>query len=191
MLSPFLYEQGDDPDDAQFSAQTQGPEPTRADRFPEVFDAFARLGLHHDVVFVGSGKLGFIPDAAIALAMGVDVISVGREAMMAIGCIQAQRCHTGHCPTGVATQRRYLSRGLDPTDKSVRAALYLRSFRHDLLSLAHAMGVEHPSLIRLDQIALRGEGGLMVPGADALGIDDLWLDEPRRRRLEATIETGA
>jgi glutamate synthase domain-containing protein 2 len=161
------------------------------DGFPEVFDAFARQGLHHDVVFVGSGKLGFIPDAAIALAMGVDVISVGREAMMAIGCIQAQRCHTGHCPTGVATQRRYLSRGLDPTDKSVRAALYLRSFRHDLLSLAHAMGVEHPSLISLDQIALRGEGGLMVPGADALGVDDLWLDEARRRRLEATIKTGA
>ena len=45
------------------------------------------------------------------------MIAVAREAMMAIGCIQAQRCHTGHCPAGVATQNRWLVRGLDPTDK--------------------------------------------------------------------------
>jgi glutamate synthase domain-containing protein 2 len=49
----------------------------------------------------------------IALAMGVDLVDVAREAMLAIGCIQAQKCHTGHCPTGVATRQRRLARGLD------------------------------------------------------------------------------
>lgn len=157
------------------------------DAFPVVFDAFARHGLHHDVTFVGAGKLGFIPDAAIAMAMGVDLIAVGREAMLAVGCIQAQKCHTGHCPTGVATQNRRLTRGLDPTDKAARTAGYLRSFRHDLRALCHAMGVAHPSLIRLDQIAIRGADGRMSDAATAFGIDTGWFDEARRDRLTATL----
>ena len=47
-----------------------------------------------------SGRLGFPDSALFAFALGCDLISVGREAMLAIGCIQAQRCHTGRCPTG-------------------------------------------------------------------------------------------
>ena len=63
---------------------------------------------------------------------GVDMVNVGREAMMSIGCIQAQKCHTDHCPTGVATQNPWLVRGLDPELKSVRAANYIKSLRRDL-----------------------------------------------------------
>ena len=44
-----------------------------------------------------------------------DLVNVGREAMLAVGCIQAQKCHTGDCPTGVATQNQWLARGLDPS----------------------------------------------------------------------------
>ncbi|MEQ8842000.1 MAG: FMN-binding glutamate synthase family protein [Acidimicrobiales bacterium] len=157
------------------------------DAFPVVFDAFARRDLHHDVTFIGAGKLGFVPDAAIAMAMGVDLINVGREAMLAVGCIQAQKCHTGHCPTGVATQSPRLTRGLDPTDKSVRAAGYIRSFRHDLRALCHAMGVLHPSLIRLDQIAIRGADGHLVDAGEALRLDTRWYDDDRRNRLAATL----
>jgi glutamate synthase domain-containing protein 2 len=157
------------------------------DAFPVVFNAMAAHGLHHDVTFIGSGKLGFIPDAAIALAMGVDIISVGREAMLAIGCIQAQKCHTGHCPTGVATQQRRLTRGLDPTDKGVRLAGYLRSFRHDLLSLSHALGVTHPSQISLEQIAMRASSGAMQDVADVLALNTEWLNDERRDRLAATL----
>jgi len=157
------------------------------DGFPVVFDAFARHDLHHDLAFIGSGKLGFIPDAAIAMAIGVDLIAVGREAMLAVGCIQAQKCHTGHCPTGVATQNTRLSRGLDPTDKAVRTAGYLRSFRHDLKALSHALGVEHPSLIRLDQIAMRASDGQMRDASTVLGIDDRWFDDARRAQLAAAL----
>ena len=160
------------------------------DAFPRVFDAFARHGLHHDVVFVGSGKLGFVPDAAIALAMGVDLICVGREAMLAIGCIQAQKCHTGNCPTGVATQNPRLARGLDPTDKSVRVGTYLEAFRHDLMTLANAMGHEHPSLIGPEQIAIRGDGGRLIDAVDALGLDRRWYDERRRESLRTTLRDG-
>ncbi|MCW5804424.1 MAG: FMN-binding glutamate synthase family protein [Deltaproteobacteria bacterium] len=122
--------------------------------FTQVYRVFAERGVQHHVVFIGSGKLGFPETALLAIALGCDMINVGREAMMAIGCIQAQRCHTGHCPTGVATQNRWLMRGLDPTLKSARLANYLTTLRKDLLTLAHATGHAHPALVPLDSLEL-------------------------------------
>ncbi|MEO6775552.1 MAG: FMN-binding glutamate synthase family protein [Kofleriaceae bacterium] len=124
--------------------------------FAEVYRTFAEAGVQHQVVFIGSGKLGFPESALLALGLGCDLVNVGREAMLAIGCIQAQRCHTGHCPTGVATQNRWLMRGLDPTLKSARLANYLATLRKDLTQLAHACGVAHPALVPLDQLAIIG-----------------------------------
>jgi glutamate synthase (ferredoxin) len=122
--------------------------------FTEVYRAFAEAGVAHAVVFIGSGKLGFPENALLAMALGCDLVNVAREAMLAIGCIQAQRCHTGHCPTGVATQNRWLMRGLDPTLKSARLANYLATLRKDLLHLAHATGHVHPALVPLDALDL-------------------------------------
>ena len=79
--------------------------------FSRVQKIFTEHGLHQRILFIGSGKLGFPEAAVFAFALGCDAINVGREAMMAIGCIQAQRCHTNHCPTGVATQHPWLVRG--------------------------------------------------------------------------------
>jgi glutamate synthase domain-containing protein 2 len=115
--------------------------------FARVYRIFARRGLAEQVVFVGAGKLGLPDNAIVAFALGCDMVNVAREAMLAIGCIQAQRCHTDTCPTGVATQNAWLSHGLDPALKSVRAAQYIRTLRRDLLKVAEACGVEHPGLI--------------------------------------------
>ena len=92
--------------------------------------------------------------------MGADLLSVGREALLAIGCIQTQRCHTGRCPTGVTTPHRWLTRGLDPALKSVRCANYIMSLRAELLQLAHACGVPHPALVppTAPGAAVRGTG---------------------------------
>ena len=122
--------------------------------FAEVYKRFARAGLADDVTFVGGGKLGLPENAIVAFALGVDLVQVGREAMLAIGCIQAQKCHTDRCPTGVATQDAWLQRGLDPELKSVRAANYLVSLRRDLLKVSEAVGVEHPGLITPDDVDL-------------------------------------
>ena len=86
--------------------------------FTRVYRIFAEAGLHEKIVFVGSGKLGFPETGLLAFGLGADMIAIAREAMLAIGCIQAQRCHTGHCPTGVATQNRWLMHGLDPDVQS-------------------------------------------------------------------------
>ena len=119
-----------------------------------VYRIFHEAGMAERVVFVGSGKLGF-PDASLlAFALGADMINVGREAMLAIGCIQAQRCHTGRCPSGVATQSRWLSRGLDPELKSVRLASYVATLRHEILQLTRACGRVHPALVGADQLEI-------------------------------------
>src|SRR4051812_11354659 len=131
--------------------------------FARVYRTFAERGLHERVVFNGAGKLGLPDNAVIAFALGVDTVNVGREAMLALGCVQAQKCHTDRCPTGVATQDRWLTRGLDPTLKSVRAANYVKTLRRDLLKVSEACGVEHPGLIDADAIELLDAATLARP----------------------------
>ncbi len=122
--------------------------------FSRVQKVFAEHGLHERVLFIGSGKLGFPEAAVFAFALGCDAINVGREAMIAIGCIQAQECHTNHCPTGVATHHPWLVRGIDPTSKAGRLANYVITLRKDVLALSRACGVPHPALITADQLEL-------------------------------------
>jgi len=142
--------------------------------FTQVYRIFAERGVQHHVVFMGSGKLGFPETGLLALALGCDMINVGREAMMAIGCIQAQRCHTGHCPTGVATQNRWLMRGLDPQLKAHRLANYLVTLRKDLLQLANATGHAHPALVPLDAIDLIESSTSTRSAREAFGYKAGW-----------------
>ncbi len=137
--------------------------------FSEVKRIFRTSGVDEKILFVGSGKLGLPPAAVLAFAMGCDLINVGREAMLAIGCIQAQRCHTGHCPTGVATQNRWLMRGLDPTQKSARLANYVTTLRKEVLQVAWACGVEHPAHIALDRLELLDGISRQRNAAEVLG----------------------
>ena len=125
--------------------------------FQRVYREFFERGIQHHLLFAGAGKLGFPADSAVAFALGCDMIHVAREAMLAIGCIQAQICQTGHCPTGVATQNKWLMRGLDPTDKAARLANYVVTLRKELRQLAHVCGVPHPSLISPDQCEILDE----------------------------------
>jgi glutamate synthase domain-containing protein 2 len=152
--------------------------------FARVYATFARAGLADDVVFVGAGKLGFPEAGLCALALGCDLISVGREAMLAIGCIQAQRCHTGRCPTGVATQSRWLAHGLDPELKSVRLGTYVRALRGELLALARACGVVHPALVTPEHIEVVSERFTSTPLHEVFGYEPGWTLPPPERRAE-------
>jgi glutamate synthase domain-containing protein 2 len=138
-----------------------------------VYREFAYQGLTNDVVFVGSGKLGFPESALMAFALGADLVNVGREAMLSIGCIQAQRCHTGHCPVGVATQSRWLQRGLDPTSKAVRLANYVAVLRRDLTMLSRACGEPHPALVTVDHFEFLN-GPNATPATDRFDYQPGW-----------------
>lgn len=131
--------------------------------FSRVRRIFQETGVSERIVWGGSGKLGFPEQAILAFALGCDMVHVGREAMLAVGCIQAQRCHTGHCPTGVATHNGWLMRGLDPTLKAARLANYVVTLRKELQTIAASAGVAHPGEIGSDQIEIlqpdfRGSG---------------------------------
>src|SRR4051812_37710355 len=161
--------------------------------FASVYPLFARAGLAEDVVFIGAGRLGFPDETIVALALGCDMVNVGREAMLAVGCIQAMRCHTGRCPTGVATQSPRLMRGLDPALKSVRAANYLVGLRGEILALARACGVRHPALVDAGRVELVNAGFRSLPLRDAFGYEDDWplLSPARRLDIENLIGPAA
>jgi len=122
--------------------------------FGDLYKLFLKKNLTERIVFIGSGKLGFPGKAAMAFAMGVDCINVAREAMMSIGCIQSQVCHTNKCPSGVATQSKWLQNGIDPTLKSVRLAQYFKTFRKEFVEITHAAGYEHPCQFKMRDIEI-------------------------------------
>ena len=113
-------------------------------------------------------------------ALGCDIVNIGREAMLAIGCIQAQRCHTNHCPTGVATQSKWLQGGLDLKLKSVHLANYIVALRKELLSLSRACGVPHPGDVRPDQLEFLDDRFGAETVADLFGRRVTWpASQPR------------
>ena len=142
--------------------------------FSRVYRCFAEAGVTDRIVFLGSGRNGLPVSALLAFALGCDGVNVGREAMLALGCIQAQRCHTGRCPTGVTTNSRWRQRGLDPTLKSVRCANYVEALRRELLELTHACGQLHPALVTTDHLALLDENYGTRSTREAFGYEPGW-----------------
>jgi glutamate synthase domain-containing protein 2 len=154
--------------------------------FSRAYQVFLDEGLTEDVVFIGAGRLG-VPDSALfAFALGADMVNVGREAMLSIGCIQALKCHTGHCPTGVATQSRWLMRGLDPDVKYARAANYVRALRGELLSLSRALGQVHPALVLPSNLEIVSERYSTASLAETFGYERTVTDA-RRAEIAALL----
>jgi glutamate synthase (ferredoxin) len=142
--------------------------------FSRVYREFAQRGISDRVVFIGSGKLGFPHESTLAFGLGCDMVNVAREAMMAIGCVQAQRCHTGRCPTGVATQNPWLVRGLDPELKAARLANYVLTLRKELLALSRACGVIHPGLVSLDHVDVLDDRFGATSAREIFGYEPGW-----------------
>jgi hypothetical protein len=74
--------------------------------------------------------------------------------MMSVGCIQAQICHTNRCPSGVATQSKWLQNGINVPLKSDRLAQYFKTFRKEFIEITHAAGYEHPCQFGMEDIQL-------------------------------------
>jgi len=141
--------------------------------FSRVYRLFAQAGITDEICFIGSGKVGLPANAVLAFALGADMVNIGREALLAIGCIQAQRCHTGRCPSGVATQSKWLSRGLDPALKSVRVANFIAGFRKDLVELSAVCRKTHPALLTLDDLEML-DSETLTSARSAYGYEEGW-----------------
>jgi glutamate synthase domain-containing protein 2 len=141
---------------------------------PRAYLPFLQRGIADRVVFIASGKMGLPENALVAFALGADMVNIAREAMLAIGCMQTLKCHTDHCPTGVATQNPWLVRSLDPDLKAERTARYIGAFRRDLHKVAEAAGLLHPALVSTDDIDLLSGHATATPLGEVVGYRPGW-----------------
>ena len=120
-----------------------------------VHNTLVGLNLRGQIKIGASGKIVSAFDIVRTLALGADWCNSARAFMFAIGCIQAQQCHTGRCPTGVATQDPDRQRALVPLDKAPRVAHFHQNTLHALAELLQASGLHHPQDITTTHIACR------------------------------------
>jgi glutamate synthase domain-containing protein 2 len=113
-----------------------------------VHNALVGIGVRDKVRIGASGKITSAFDIARTLALGADWCNAARGFMFAVGCIQAQSCHTGECPTGVATQDPLRQRAIVVPDKAERVASFHRNTLHALAELVAAAGLSHPSELK-------------------------------------------
>ena len=128
----------------------------------EVHNALVGCGLRDRVRVAASGKVATGTDLVKRIAQGADYTNSARAMMMAVGCIQAERCHTNRCPVGVTTQDPVRQRALDVEDKSVRAMRYQQATVEQAMQIVAAMGLDGPDQLtphhlmrRVDHVTVR------------------------------------
>jgi glutamate synthase domain-containing protein 2 len=120
-----------------------------------VHNTLVGLNLRGKIRLGAAGKLVTAFDIARTMALGADWCNSARGFMFALGCIQAQSCHTGKCPTGVTTQDPFRQRALVVPDKAERVASFHDNTLKALAEMIAAAGLNHPSQIRPHHIVRR------------------------------------
>ena len=109
-----------------------------------VHQALVGAGLRDDIKVGAAGKITTAFDLATVLALGADWGNAARGFMFAVGCIQAQSCHTGRCPTGVTSQDPLRQRAIVVPDKAERVRNFHRETLKALAEIVGAAGLDHP-----------------------------------------------
>ncbi len=120
-----------------------------------VHNALVAVNLRDKIQIAASGKVSSAFTIARNLAIGADWCNAARGFMMAVGCIQAQTCHTNRCPVGVATQDPLRQRALDVGDKSERAFQFHQHTMETLSEIVAAAGLDHAEQLRPWHVWLR------------------------------------
>lgn len=120
-----------------------------------VHNTLVGLNLRSEIKLGASGKIVTAFDMARAMALGADFCNSARGFMFSLGCIQAQACHTGKCPTGVTTQDKLRQRALVVPDKAERVHHFHQNTLKALKELVGAAGLEHPGEIGPEHVIRR------------------------------------
>ena len=114
--------------------------------------------IRKDIKIIASGRVvnGF--DLVRTLSLGADVCNSARAMMFALGCIQALKCNTNQCPTGIATTDPKLFEGLSVDDKRVRVRNYQKKTVHTALEIVGALGLETPGDLKAHHVWRRIDG---------------------------------
>ncbi|GAB3255413.1 FMN-binding glutamate synthase family protein [Chitinimonas naiadis] len=148
-----------------------------------VHNTLVGIGLRDRIRLGASGKIVTAFDIARTLALGADWCNAARGFMFAVGCIQAQKCHTDRCPTGVATQDPHRQKALVVPDKAERVYRFHENTLHALQELVQAAGLNHPSELRPQHIVRRISSSEVKRLSDVLGFlepGELLSDGPCR-----------
>jgi len=120
-----------------------------------VHNCLVGVGLREEICVGASGRIVTGFDMARILALGADWCNAARGFMFALGCVQAQSCHTDRCPTGVATQDPWRQRGIVVEDKAVRVRQFHETTLAALADLVRAAGLAHPQQLQPSHILRR------------------------------------
>ncbi|MCP5433282.1 MAG: FMN-binding glutamate synthase family protein [Alphaproteobacteria bacterium] len=127
-----------------------------------VVNALAGTGLRRRVRIAAAGKITTGHMLAANLALGADWCNAARAFMFALGCVQTKRCHTGTCPTGIATQDKWRQWGLDVADKGPRVHHFHRNTMLALSQYVGAAGLESPAELRPHHLRVRVNENLVL-----------------------------
>ena len=128
-----------------------------------VRNALIATGLREEVKIGASGKLVTAFDLVWAHALGADWANSARGFMFALGCIQAQACHTNRCPVGVATQDPLRQRALVVEDKAERVNRFHANTLKALAEIVGAAGFSHPAELQPHHLMVRQKTGEVIP----------------------------
>ncbi len=120
-----------------------------------VHNTLVGLNLRSRIKLGCAGKVVSAFDIARNMALGADWCNAARGFMFALGCIQAQACHTGSCPTGVTTQDPQRQKALEVPTKMERVWRFHQNTLHALQELVQAAGLNHPGEITAHHIVRR------------------------------------
>ena len=120
-----------------------------------VHNTLVGAGLRKQIKIGASGKIISAFDIASTMAIGADWVNSARGFMFAIGCIQAQSCHTNQCPVGVATQDQDRQKAIHVPTKAERVFHFHKNTLHALSEMIAAAGLRHPSDIKAHHLAQR------------------------------------
>ncbi|MGW2613704.1 glutamate synthase-related protein [Streptomyces sp. NPDC001500] len=131
-----------------------------------VHNALVGVGLRDRVRIGASGRVATGRDVVTRLVQGADYTNAARAMMLAVGCVRAGRCHTGGCPSGVATQDPLRTRALHVADKARQVERYQRETVRDAVRIMAAMGVREPGGLTPAQLVRRVAPGVERSYAD-------------------------
>ncbi|CAD7950852.1 unnamed protein product [Amoebophrya sp. A25] len=120
-----------------------------------VDDLLRGAGIRHEVKIIASGKIMDAFTMVRAMALGADVCNSARGFMIALGCIQALKCNTNHCPTGITTTNPDLVSGIKVPNKAARVAGFHHNTMHAFAELVGATGVDDPDELKRQHIMRR------------------------------------
>ncbi|MCR4442483.1 MAG: glutamate synthase-related protein [Peptococcaceae bacterium] len=126
-------------------------------------------GIRNEVSLVVAGSIRSSSDVVKAVALGADAVYIASAALLALGCHMCQKCYTGKCNWGIATQDPHLTKRLNPDLGAQRAANLLRGWKHEIQEMLGGMGINALESLRGNRLMLRGIG-LTEKELEILGI---------------------